>query len=183
MRPLTDEETKVFFEKLAKYIGKNIRYLIDRDDQEYCFRLHNNRVHYCTVEMANKAQPFARKELISFGVIFGKFTKHGNFRLHITALDYIAQYALVKVWVKEEAEMPFMYGDHLTKRGVSRVSDDMARNVGCVIFNENDMAIGFGTTACSAVEFSRLNPTAIVCYNQADLGEYLREEDTMMTQQ
>ena len=52
-----------------------------------------------------------------------------------------------------------------------------------VIFNENDMPIGVGTTACSAVEFPRLNPTAIVCYNQADLGEYLREEDTMMTQQ
>ncbi|GAB1219679.1 hypothetical protein ENUP19_0041G0025 [Entamoeba nuttalli] len=43
----------------------------------------------------------------------------------------------------------------------------MARNIGCVMFNENDIAIG---------------ATGIVCYNQGDLGEYLREEDTMMVQ-
>ena len=30
MRPLTEEETKLFFEKLSKYIGENIRQLIDR---------------------------------------------------------------------------------------------------------------------------------------------------------
>ena len=28
MRPLTDEETKIFFEKLSKYIGENIKLLI-----------------------------------------------------------------------------------------------------------------------------------------------------------
>ena len=46
MRPLTDEETKVFFEKLTKYIGENIKMLIDREDGKYCFRLHKDRVYY-----------------------------------------------------------------------------------------------------------------------------------------
>ena len=41
MRPLTEEETKIFFEKLAKYIGRSIKNLIDRSDATYCFRLHN----------------------------------------------------------------------------------------------------------------------------------------------
>jgi hypothetical protein len=27
-------------------IGKNVKYLIDRDDEKYCFRLHNDRVYY-----------------------------------------------------------------------------------------------------------------------------------------
>jgi hypothetical protein len=30
MRPLTEDETRVFFSKLAKYMDKNIRFLIDR---------------------------------------------------------------------------------------------------------------------------------------------------------
>lgn len=46
MRPLSEEETKTFFEKLAKYIGRNIKFLIDRPDEPHCFRLHNDRVYY-----------------------------------------------------------------------------------------------------------------------------------------
>jgi 60S ribosome subunit biogenesis protein NIP7 len=46
MRPLTEEETKLFFDKLSKYIGENIRQLIDRTDGSYCFRLHRERVYY-----------------------------------------------------------------------------------------------------------------------------------------
>jgi 60S ribosome subunit biogenesis protein NIP7 len=36
-----------------------------------------------------------RDQLISLGVCFGKFTKSKKFKLHITALDYLAQYAKV----------------------------------------------------------------------------------------
>lgn len=46
MRPLTDDETKVLFEKLANYIGKNIEQLINRPDETCCFRLHKDRVYY-----------------------------------------------------------------------------------------------------------------------------------------
>ena len=38
MRPLTAEETKSLFEKLSKYIGDNVKLLIDRSDGVYCFR-------------------------------------------------------------------------------------------------------------------------------------------------
>lgn len=34
--------------------------------------------------------------IISIGTCFGKFTKSGKFRLHITALDYLSPYAQVK---------------------------------------------------------------------------------------
>jgi len=46
MRPLAEDETKLFFDKLSKYIGENIRQLIDRSDGSYCFRLHRERVYY-----------------------------------------------------------------------------------------------------------------------------------------
>lgn len=34
---------------------------------------------------------------------------------------------------------------------------------------------GFGVTARSTAEARRLEPTGIVCFRQADVGEYLRE--------
>lgn len=37
---------------------------------------------------------------MTLGTCFGKFTKTLKFRLHITALDYIAQYAKYKVRYK-----------------------------------------------------------------------------------
>ena len=42
-----------------------------------------------------KAGNIARDNLVSFGTCFGKFTKTGKYRLHITALDYLAPYAKV----------------------------------------------------------------------------------------
>ena len=42
----------------------------------------------------------ARPNLVSLGTCFGKFSKSGKFKLHITALDHLAQYAKYKVcWV------------------------------------------------------------------------------------
>lgn len=46
MRPLTDEETKILFAKLADFLGPNVKYLIDREDEQYVFRLIKDRVYY-----------------------------------------------------------------------------------------------------------------------------------------
>lgn len=46
MRVLTDEETKIFFMKLSEYIGANIKFLIERSDEPYVFRLIKDRVFY-----------------------------------------------------------------------------------------------------------------------------------------
>ena len=42
-----------------------------------------------------KATNVARENLVSLGTCFGKITKSGKFRLHITALDFLAPYAKV----------------------------------------------------------------------------------------
>lgn len=39
MRILTDEEAKTFFKKLSDYLGDNVKYLIERSDEPYVFRL------------------------------------------------------------------------------------------------------------------------------------------------
>ncbi len=64
MRPLTDEETKVFFTKLAKYIGQNIKFLIERSDEPYVFRLIKDRVYYMSEKLMLMATNIGRDELI-----------------------------------------------------------------------------------------------------------------------
>ena len=44
-----------------------------------------------------KATNVARENLFSLGTCFGKITKSGKFRLHITALDFLAPYAKVSL--------------------------------------------------------------------------------------
>jgi len=43
----------------------------------------------------------------------------------------------------------------------------------------SDIPIGFGTTAKSTTDARKTDPTAIIVYHQADVGEYLRDEDTL----
>eukprot|EP00741_Cyanophora_paradoxa_P013347 tig00020684_g12890.t1 len=170
---------KTFFEKLAKYIGRNIKLLIDRPDEEYCFRLHNDRVYYLSESMMRKATNIGRDSLVAMGTCFGKFTKTGKFRLHITCLDYLAQFAKYKVWVKPSAEMSFLYGNHVLKAGLGRITENTPQYQGVVIYNMADVPLGFGVTSHTTAECRKLDPTAVVAFHQADVGEYLREEEHM----
>eukprot|EP01114_Cavostelium_apophysatum_P007257 TRINITY_DN1921_c0_g1_i1.p1 TRINITY_DN1921_c0_g1~~TRINITY_DN1921_c0_g1_i1.p1 ORF type:complete len:180 (+),score=40.88 TRINITY_DN1921_c0_g1_i1:51-590(+) len=179
MRPLTEEETKVFFEKLAKYIGRNIKYLVDRQDEPYVFRLHRDRVYYVSEEIMKKATNVETKSLLSLGTCFGKFTKGGKFKLHITSLDFLAQFAQHKVWVKQSSEMSVVYGKHIIKAGLGRITENTPKNQSVVIFSMSDIPLGFGVTAYSTAECRKADPATVVCFTQSDVGEYLRDEETI----
>ena len=43
----------------------------------------------------------------------------------------------------------------------------------------NDLPIGFGATAKSAFDIRLADPMTIIVFHQADIGEYLRNEDTL----
>ncbi|EDV24330.1 60S ribosome subunit biogenesis protein NIP7-like protein [Trichoplax sp. H2] len=181
MRPLTAEETKTFFEKLAKYISpENIKLLLDRPDASYCFRLHKDRVFYASEKIMLTANNFARKELVSFGTCFGKFTKTGKFRLYMTALDYLAPYAQFKVWVKPNGEQSFLYGNHVLKSHLGRITDSTSKYQGVIVMSMSDVPLGFGVSAKSTQECRRADPSSIVTFHQADVGEYLRTEETLL---
>lgn len=45
----------------------------------------------------------------------------------------------------------------------------------------NSYAQGFGVSARSTAEARRLDPTGVTTFRQGDIGEYLREEDTLFT--
>lgn len=206
MRPLTEQETQTLFTKLANYTGASLKNLITPLDDSpnadrYVFRLVRDRVYYVRLSIANLASNIARDNLLALGTCLGKFSKTGKFRLHITALPILAQHARYKVWVKCECsayldrtltahllishsptangEMPFLYGGNIVKAHVGRWSEDCPEHQGVVVYSMNDTPLGFGVTARSTAEARRLDPTGIVCFRQADCGEYLRDEDTL----
>ena len=63
MRPLTDEETKLVLEKLVKYIGQKAKYMIDNEETNYVFRLHRQRVYYCSEDILKFASNFEKKKI------------------------------------------------------------------------------------------------------------------------
>jgi len=180
MRPLTEEETRTFFQKLSKYIGENIKFLVDRRDEPFCFRFHKDRVYYLSERLMKKSTNIDRKQLISMGVCFGKFSKSGKFKLQITAIDYLAQYAKYKLWVKPSSELSFLYGNHIYKAGLGRLTENTPQYQGVVIFSMSDIPLGFGVMSRSTSECRNLGPEEIVCFHQSDLGEYLREESSII---
>ena len=109
------------FDKLHKFIGKDIEKLLERADGRWCFRLHKKKIYYCREALMKKATCIARDNLVAMGTQIGKITHSGRFILTITALDVLAQYAKYKVWVKPSAEMSFLYGNHITKSGTCAV--------------------------------------------------------------
>jgi 60S ribosome subunit biogenesis protein NIP7 len=184
MRPLTEEETKILFLKLSEYIGKNVEHLVNRSDEKYCFRLMNNeRVYYISESiMKIAASSIQRDHLLSAGTCFGKFNKKGTkFRLHITALEYLSQYATYKVWIKQQGEMNFLYGNHITKNALARMTDNTPQYAGVIVYSmNNDIPLGFGVAAQASNYVQNLDPTGNVVLHQADIGDYLRGlEDDM----
>jgi len=210
MRPLTDEETTTFFEKLAAYIGRNIKQLIERADEPYCFRLHRDRVYYvryasraregtkpiaycttpstphhpsplspCSERVMKAATAVARDDLAALGVCFGKFTKSKKFHLKVTCLDYLAQYAKYKVWVKPSAEMAFLYGNDVPKSGVARMTEDIPQYAGVIVMSMTNVPLGFGRSNHTTEQCKDLPPTQVVVLHQADIGEYLRMEEEL----
>lgn len=176
MRPLSDDEMSTFFKKLQQYIGSNLQRLIERKDEPHTFRCIESRVYYLSEAQLKLASNISRDNLMSVGVCFGKFTKGGKFRLHVTCLDYLAQYAKFKVWVKSGAEMSFLYGNNVTKAGLARITDSTPQYGGVIVYSMADVPLGFGVAAQPTEYCKDLEPTANVVLHQGDVGEYLRSE-------
>ena len=108
------------------------------EGDRHVFRLHESRVYYMRLSLANLATSIPRDQLLSLGTCLGKFTKTGKFRLHITAVDVIAPHARYKIWVKPNGEMPFLYGGNIVRAHVGRWSDDCPEHQGVVVLAMDD---------------------------------------------
>lgn len=208
MRPLTEQELRTVLEKLTVYVGSSVKDLLTPTDSSgkpdrWVFRLAQSRVYFVRLSLANLATSIARENLLSCGTclgessacaydfskteletnvcLLGRFTKSGKFRLHITALSVIAPIARHKLYLRPNGVMPFLYGGHAVKAHVARWSQECPEHSGVVVFDSEDMPLGFGIAAKAPAAAQRASPTEIVCFRQADCGEYLREEDSLFT--
>ena len=84
------------------------------------------------------------------------------------------KYANHKVWVKQSAEMGFLYGNHITKQGLARMTESTPQYAGVVVFSMNDIPLGFGVAAQSTDHCQQLEASGNVVLHQADIGDYLR---------
>uniref|UniRef100_A0A8C3T2L5 60S ribosome subunit biogenesis protein NIP7 homolog n=1 Tax=Chelydra serpentina TaxID=8475 RepID=A0A8C3T2L5_CHESE len=144
-----------------------------------CARLHLLLTAGLVKKSMRVATSIPGDKLVALGTCFGKFTKTQKFRLHVTALDYLAPYAKYKVWVKPGAEQSFLYGNHVLKSGLGRITENTAQYQGVVVYSMADVPLGFGVAAKSTQDCRKVDPMAIVVFHQADVGEYVRHEETL----
>jgi len=84
---------------------------------------------------------------------------------------------ITQVWVKPSAEMQFLYGNHVLKSGLGRITEATPAYTGVVVLSMADVPLGFGVTAKSTADCRGLEPGGIAVFHQSDVGEYLRKED------
>ena len=180
MRQLTDEELTLVFEKLKKFIGSAVKDLIEDCEPENgstnVFRMIKMRVYLINEELLKRAAAFGTKPLLHCGTCLGQFSKSGKFRLGITALDTLNRFAQTRVWLKTTGEQNYLYGNHVLKAHIARISENATKYCGVIVMTLSNMPLGFGVLAKSAQEFNTSDSSMIYVFNQADTGEYLRVE-------
>lgn len=50
---------------------------------------------------------------------------------------------------------------------------------GVIIYSMSDVALGFGVAAKDTAQCRHADPRSIVAFHQSDVGEYLRNEDSL----
>jgi 60S ribosome subunit biogenesis protein NIP7 len=85
----------------------------------------------------------------------------------------------LQVWLKPSAEMQYLYGNHVIKSGLGRITENTPAYTGVVVYSMSDIPLGFGLSAKSTNECRSMEPSGIVVLHQGDVGEYLRAEDEM----
>ena len=76
--------------------------------------------------------------------------------------------------MKPAAEMSLLYGNHVLKSGLGRITESTPTNTGVVLFSMTDVPLGFGVTAKSTAECRSMEPSGIVVLHQADVGKACR---------
>lgn len=77
-------------------------------------------------------------------------------------------------------EQQCLYGNNVTKAGLGRISETTEKFQGVVVFSMSDVPLGFGVAGHSTAECKHADPLTIVCFHQADIGEYIRSEDDLL---
>lgn len=47
----------------------------------------------------------------------------------------------MQIWIKPNGEMPFLYGNHIVKAHLGRITEDTPEHQGVVVFSMNDIPL------------------------------------------
>jgi ribosome biogenesis protein Nip4 len=75
--------------------------------------------------------------------------------------------------------MSFLYGNNVSKAHLGRITEHTPKYQGVVFFSMSDTPLGFGVTAYSTAECRKVETRQVIAFHQADIGEYLRDEETL----
>ncbi|EEQ82024.1 hypothetical protein NCER_101340 [Vairimorpha ceranae BRL01] len=167
-----DEKTKVH-SKLKFFIGDNIQFLTN----DRTFLIHDKRVLLVPNSLMKCLSSVPKDNLVYCGTVIGKFTKSNKFRICISSVHILSQYALNKVWIKKSAEMNYLYGNNALKSHVYRLSENIPINTGVFVYNQNDICLGYGVCAIKPEKYPEAKGYQLVVIRQGDNGEYIRSED------
>ena len=167
------------FEKLARFIGDSAKVLLLRKDEEYVFRVIGSRVFYLPLRIEKLAQAIGQAQLLHAGVFVGKLTHGGNFHLCLPALPLLEQFAPFRVYLSKTAEAAFVYGNDVMRAQIAKITDGVPENAGVLVCDMDGNGLGFGTTTKSSVDALRSGLGAKIVIRQADIGEFLRNQDSM----
>ena len=70
--------------------------------------------------------------------------------------------------------MSFLYGNNLLKSGLGRITEHTPAHTGVVVLSMSDVPLGFGISGKSTTECRTADPSAIVVFHQADVGESMQ---------
>ncbi|ONH94295.1 hypothetical protein PRUPE_7G009000 [Prunus persica] len=146
MRPLDETETTAVFEKLFKFTGNNLKNIVENPS------LHKNKVYYVSESLVKRATNISRTQLVSIGTCIGRFTHGGSFHLTVQCLSSLASNAKHKVWLKPTSEMSFLYGNHVLKGGLGRITENIVPSDGVVVFPMSDVPLGSGIATTTKSE-------------------------------
>ena len=177
MRALKQHESEKLLAKLSKYLDASTTEVYAHNGQRWVFRIHKKKIFSLPAHMEKYTAQIDKKHLVAIGACVAKLTHSGNIRIIITALPLLSRHVTCKFWVKPNQEQAFLYGNNVTKNGLGRIADSALQHQGCVAYSMGDVPLGFGVTAQSAAQCRRCESNAIALFHEADIGEYIRNED------
>jgi 60S ribosome subunit biogenesis protein NIP7 len=83
------------------------------------------------------------------------------------------------MWLKPNAEQTFLYGNDVSKSGLGKMTENIEQHQGVVVYSLNDVPLGFAIAARSSQGCKAAEPGACVAFHQADIGEYIRQEEEL----
>lgn len=176
MRELKIEEARFLLTRLVKYKGKKlINFLKVNFISFLVFKVQKNRIFFSSLFLYSRIFNFAKKRIGSFGICIGRFSHSRKLKFLIPFLNLLLKNkGVFSAVLNGEGEKSFLFGKHVEKKNVSKISKNIFKNDGIVLFSKNKIPIGFGETLKSIVFIAKFDSKMILFINQGDTGLYVR---------